>query len=85
MKITVYETIEKYINLNTKQMKEVTQAYLMSLVSPGEYLRTDHTGKLVLKTDVHYRHGSIGEEYVRDATEFDIAVFDIISRLRGIQ
>jgi hypothetical protein len=86
MKITVYETKATDINLDRRQMKEVTLAYLMSFVRPGEYLRTDHNGKLVLKMDDPYhRHGSISEEYVRDATELDIAVFDIIGRLRGVE
>ena len=85
MNFTVYETVEKQIKLNNKQMRDIAISYLESLVYPGEYIR-EVKGKLVVKQDDPYhRHGSISEEYVRDASELDIAVFDMLDKLRKLR
>lgn len=73
----VYETID----LDDNQVKEITRKKLRALVALGEYLR-EEKGKIILKQDEpHWRHGSISEDYVRDATELDIAVFKVLKAL----
>jgi hypothetical protein len=85
MNITIYETVSKKVNIDRKQMKEITVSYLKSMVDPGEYIR-EEKGKLVVKRDEQWnRHGSIMEEYVRDACEFDIAIFDMLKLLRVVE
>lgn len=79
MKVSINEP--KIVTLSEATIKEVSISYLKRLISPGEYLRNEN-GKIVLKQDDpnHY-HGSISEHYVRDATELDLAVFTVLSRI----
>lgn len=77
-------TVETYrdIHLNDKQVEEISIAYLKQLVAPGEYLRKSG-GKIWLKQDdPDWRHGSVSEETVREATEEDIAVFKVIALIQ---
>lgn len=70
------------ISLTDDEMKEIAIHTLKRMVSPEEYLRTEN-GKLVLKQDdPHWRHGSVSEEYVRHATDLDIAVFKVLEKLQ---
>lgn len=82
MKIEYFE--RKQVDLTDEQVLQVTKAQLMRLVYPGEYLRYDgKKGKAVLKQDdPNWRHGSVSEEYIRDATELDLAVFRVLEALR---
>ena len=86
MKVKQWKEVYQEFELTDKAANEVAIKQLEQLVSPGEYLREEKVGKktkLVLKQDdPNHRHGSISEEYVRDATELDIAVFAVLKALR---
>jgi hypothetical protein len=82
---TTYETVEKQVTLSKKDLKAITIAYLKILVYPGEYLREVNGKTVVKQDDPFHRHGSISEVYVRDASEFDIAVFDMLAKLKKVQ
>ena len=81
MEIKVNKTVREIINLNENEVNEIATKRLLQLVAPGEYLR-EEKGKIILKQDEpHWRHGSVSEDYVRDATELDIAVFKVLKAL----
>jgi hypothetical protein len=80
MQVTIYKP--EVVNLNNEQMKEVTICYLKTLVSPGEYLREEKGITVLKQDDPWHRHGSISEEYVRDATEQDILIFKLLGLLK---
>ena len=77
------ETTVTEINLSTADLDEITLHRLYQMVSPGEYLRTKKDGTIwLMQDDPDHRHGSISEEYVRDATELDVAIFAVIKELK---
>lgn len=86
MKIRQWKEVLQEFELTDKAANEVAIKQLEQLVYPGEYLREVKEGKktkLVLKQDdPDHRHGSISEEYVRDATDLDVAVFKVLTALR---
>ena len=86
MKVKQWKEVYQEFELTDKAALEVAIKQLEQLVSPGEYIREVKVGKetkLVLKQDdPDHRHGSISEEYVRDATELDVAVFAVLKALR---
>jgi hypothetical protein len=82
MKVSQYRSVYEEIELTAETVNDITIKRLQMLVSPGEYLR-EEKGKIVLKQDdPGWRHGSISEEVVREATELDIAVFKVLTALR---
>ena len=82
MEVTIASTTYQKVKLTDEQIRDVTESYLLGLVRPGQYLR-NVDGKIQLKyDDPDHRHGSISELYVRDATPLDIAVFDVLLKLR---
>ena len=86
MKVKQWKEVYQEFELTDKAALEVAIKQLEQLVSPGEYIREVKVGKetkLVLKQDdPDHRHGSISEEYVRDATDLDVAVFKVLKALR---
>lgn len=79
MELTIYKP-EK-VHISDTQMREVTKKYLKSLIAPGEYLRERNGVTVLMQDDPWHRHGSISEEYVRDATERDITVIKMLGLL----
>ena len=82
MKIEIEYFERKQIDLTEVQVLQVTKAQLMRLVYPGEYLRYDGNKAVLKQDDPNWRHGSVSEEYIRDATELDLAVFRVLEALR---
>ena len=87
MKVNVKRVSIEAIELSKENVKEVTRARLLQMIAPGEYLRyePEHAGgkgRYVLKQDdPNWRHGSVHEEFVRVATELDIAVCKVLEAL----
>lgn len=82
MEIQYTRRVSETITLTEEQVRSITRRKLLELVNPGEYLRTEKDGKIVLKQDdPHWRHGSVSEVYVRDATALDIAIFKVLENL----
>lgn len=71
------------VDLPQSAMKQVTKAYLLSMVAPGEYLRTIGGKVWVCQDDPEWRHGSVDEEVVREATQLDVAVFKVLETLNA--
>lgn len=85
MKVNVSRVSYEEIELSDANVIDITRRKLLEMVYPGEYLRTE-SGKVVVKQDdPSWRHGSVHEEYCRDATEFDIAVFTVLASLNDIK
>ncbi len=83
MKVRNTRMVYEDIDLNDQAVYDVTVKRLQQLLGNGEYLRTEN-GKVVVKQDdPGWRHGSVGEEYVRDATELDIAIFKVLNTLHA--
>jgi hypothetical protein len=82
MKVLQYRSVYEEINLTEETVNEITIKRLQMLVSPGEYLRTENGKTLLKQDDPGWRHGSVSEEVVREATELDIAVFKVLTVLR---
>ena len=85
MKVSQWKEVYQEFELTDRAANDVAIEQLKQLVYPGEYLREEKVGKktkLVLKQDdPNHRHGSISEDYVRDATELDVAVFKVLEAL----
>lgn len=82
MKIRNTRMVHEDIDLNDQAVYDVTVNRLRQLLGDGEYLRTEN-GKVVVKQDDSgWRHGSVRENYVRDATELDISIFEVLDALR---
>ncbi len=82
MDINFNRTVYEKLILPDTAVVEVTRRKLLQMVYPGEYLRKEK-GKVVVKQDdPHWRHGSVSEDYVRDATDLDIAVFKVLQELK---
>lgn len=81
MKINYTENITRSVELQPAQVTEITIKRLKQLVYPGQFLRTEK-GQVYLKKDEdNWRHGSVSEEVVRVATDFDKAVFLVLESL----
>lgn len=83
MKLTILKTVCQEVELSVDDMRDVTHQYLLRLVYPGEYLREISGKVVVMQDDPQWRHGSVGEEYVRDATPTDIAAFTLLKILKA--
>jgi hypothetical protein len=81
MEVTIRETNFRKISLSDNEVTEITKNKLKELVYPGEYLRFEKGKTVVKQNDPHHQHGSIDEDYVRDATDLDIAVFAMLEYL----
>lgn len=82
VEITTYKTHKH--TLTNGELKKATVEYLKGLVGHNNYLRNEKNKIVVKQDDPYHRHGSISEEYVRDATELDIAVFKVLSLIEKL-
>lgn len=82
MKVSQWKEVYQEFELTDRAANEVAIEQLERLVSPGEYLRTEKGKTWLKQDDPNWRHGSVGEEIVREATELDIAVFAVLRELR---
>lgn len=78
MQITIIEYAEKKVYLSEIQIKDITKQKLKSMLNGGEWLRTKDGKKIITKDEDGWRHGSVSEDYVRDATELDLAIFKVL-------
>jgi len=82
MKVEYRRTVYEELDLGDKTVNDITVRRLYKLLDGGEYLR-EEKGKTFLKMDdPHWRHGSVSEVTVREATKLDIAVFEVISAIQ---
>lgn len=82
MKISQSRPVVEEFILTEETVKEVTKKYLRSFLNGGEYLRKEK-GKIYLKQDdPEWRHGSVSEETVREATELDLAIFKVLDAIK---
>lgn len=85
MKVTYYQPFT--FELSDKDKIEAAFEVLKSIISPGEYLETKKDSKLNIELtwlcrDEDYYHGSPSTDYLRVATELDLAVFKVRTELR---
>lgn len=87
MRIQYNEVKTHEINIPRETVKEITVARLKEFLDYGEFLRTvEKDGKTVVylkKDEDGWRHGSVSEEIVREATELDKAVFVLLDALKN--
>jgi hypothetical protein len=81
MKITIPTFHE--VTLNDSICDDITKRRLKVLLKGGEYLRYKKDTRWVCQDDPHWRHGSISEEYMREASELDLAIFTVLKALDG--
>lgn len=81
MKIKQNRTVYEEVEITEDSVKQITINRIRRLLDGGEFLRKEK-GKTYLKQDdPNWRHGSVSEEIVREATELDIAVFKVLKAL----
>lgn len=83
MKIQIQKVSYEDIYLSDSNVKEVTSNKLKSMLGKGEWLRTRDGKQIVTKDEDNWRHGSVYEDYVRDATELDLAIFTVLKAING--
>jgi len=77
-----YDKVESVeLHLPGKAVNEITINRLNELISPGEYLRKKNGKVYLAQDDPDWRHGSISEVQIREATSLDIAVFEVLKAL----
>jgi hypothetical protein len=83
MMIKISHTVHQEVDLSDYQVDDIVLKKIARMLGAGEYLRKvpaskGNKAKLVVKQDdPNWRHGSVQEYYVRDATELDIALFTV--------
>ena len=81
MDVTYTHTELRSIYLPEANVRDIIERRLSKFLDGGEYLRVED-GKVYLKQDdPEWRHGSVREETVREATELDKAIFLIFKAL----
>jgi len=82
MKVEYKRTVYEELDLSNDTVNDITIRRLYRFLDGGEYLREEN-GKTFLKMDdPHWRHGSVSEVTVREATKLDIAVCEVISAIQ---
>jgi hypothetical protein len=82
MQITIESRKSTVVELSESNVNEVTINRLKQLIAPGEFIRKKGDKVLLMQDDPNWRHGSVGEELIREATELDLAVVAVIYALR---
>lgn len=83
MKIKISRTVYEEVDLSSHEVDTIVLKKIATMLGEGEYLREESIGKgkttklVVKQDDPDWRHGSVQENYVRDATELDIALFKV--------
>jgi 3-methyladenine DNA glycosylase/8-oxoguanine DNA glycosylase len=83
MKIKISHTVHEEVELSDYQVDDIVLKKIARMLGAGEYLREVPVGKgkktklVVKQDDPDWRHGSVSEYYVRDASELDIALFKV--------
>ena len=83
MKIKLSRTVHEDVDLDDYQVDTIVLKKIARMLGAGEYLREVPASKgkktklVVKQDDPDWRHGSVSEYYVRDATELDIALFKV--------
>lgn len=80
MKVTYYRPY--VFTLSEDDMVKATKQTLKALVHPGEYLRNVKGKMWLTRDDPNWRHDNVSEDYIREATELDLAVFTVLEVLK---
>lgn len=86
MEISISETTYKKIELSEQNVLEVTRKKLRMMLHPGEYVTEKFNGKkdrtLWLAKDENHYHGSVGRDYIREATEDEITIYKALCLIK---
>lgn len=86
MEITIPRTTYDRVNLTPENVVEVTKKKLQDMLYPGDYVTMKHNGKkdktLWLAKDEDHYHGSVGTEYIREATEDEIILYKALCLIK---
>ena len=82
MDVSFNRTVYEKVSLPELAVLDVTIRKLRDMVYPGEFLRKEKGKTVVKQDDPNWRHGSVSEDYVRDATELDLAIFRVLDELQ---
>ncbi len=82
MRIQFDEVVRRDITLKDATVLEVTRRRLKELVHPGEFIREFGDKQYLKMDDPDWRHGSVSEVTIREATELDKAVFLVLKALK---
>ena len=85
MLINITREVTEQVNIPDKHAQEITIKWRETVVGHGYYLRKENEKIVVKEDDPYHRHGSISEEYVRDATEIDIHIFAVLKHLKDMK
>ena len=81
--LKVYETVERKVNVSDDTIRDLLRQKLLLYIAPGEFVSDSIDGRsppLLEYWDEH-PHGSSRLKTVREATEFDKAVYLILRKL----
>jgi hypothetical protein len=81
MKIHYTESKEAFIS--SSEINRITISKLETMLKGGQFLRSKDGETWVAKDEDNWRHGSVSEEYMRPATDLDLALFTVLSVLRN--
>jgi len=83
MKITLETKVWQDVELSERSVDDIVRRKLDDLIYPGEFIKQRDTGQLVLmRADPNWRHGNPDDEFVRLATELDVAVIAVKDALK---
>lgn len=82
MEVRYDELITRSVTLTPKQVTDIAIERLL-ILAQGKYLSKNRDGRWwVAKDEDNWRHGSVSTEYIREASELDLATFKVIEALR---
>lgn len=82
MRIKIQKITEEDVSISDREVDNIAVKRLRSFIYPGEYIVERDGIDYLCMDDPNWRHGSVGTEVVRPATELDQAVCAV---LRAIQ
>lgn len=82
MEFNQSRVVHEKVNLTDETINSVATHRLKQLLGEGEHLR-EKDGKFIVTKDQETFGRGFGEDYVREATDLDIAVFMVLGALRG--
>lgn len=81
MRILAQKITHEPIDLTDAQVNSIAIQRLQLLIAPGEHLKS-YTDGIYLVREINRPHGGPTVEKVRKATTLDMAVIDVLARLR---
>lgn len=83
MKIKVQKTTEEDVTISDREVDIIVVKRLRNIIYPGEYITERDGIDYLCMDDPNWRHGSVGTEVVRPATELDQAVCAVLSAIQN--